>query len=353
MTRRGEVTLEEVVAHRGGDAAEARTLLDELVAQRAVDPVDTPARRYRVRLAARHPRRLPGEIWQALDVLTARGGRMSHRGRLALAARSVIVGERARFVLAASPVLLVFALAEWLLLAGAASFAGVLGFGGVVANSLTAGIFPVLLLAASRRKGDYVPGVVYRFLGHPVFTIGICGLSLVNLVVHGLVIYRDPWLRLTALGFALAVIGLAAMMLRRRVFSRRSVVELREDLREGASSVLTVTSAGRPLTAEVRLGQPTGEERLEAATVVVPVLSRLQYVGVRLPPGPARELKVWAHRVTIDGISEALPELVEVQSGTEARRFDLGLLNGQVVLPLGAGGCSVRIVLGAEGRPGA
>jgi hypothetical protein len=354
MTGRGEVSLEEVVAHRGGDAAEARTLLDELVAQGAVDPVDTPAGRYRVRLAARHPRRLPGEIWQALDVRAARGGRMGHRGRLALATRSVIAGDRARFVLAASPVLFVFALAEWLLLAGAASFAGVLGFGGVVANSLTAGVFPVLLLAAGRRKGDYVPGVVYGFLGHPVFTVGVCGLALVNLLVHGLVIYRDPWSRLAALGFALAVIGLAAMMLRRRAFGRRSVIELREDVRERAGSVLTITSAGQPLIAEVRLGQPAGEDRFEAATVAVPSPSKLQYVAVQLPVSPARELKVWAHRVTADGISETLPALVEVQCGTETRRFDLELSNGPVVLPLGSEGCWVRIVLpGAEGRPGA
>ncbi|MGH7366593.1 MAG: hypothetical protein ACREK9_09305 [Candidatus Rokuibacteriota bacterium] len=354
MTRRGEVSLEEVVAHRGGDAAGARTLLDDLVAQGVVQPLDTPADRYRIRLAARHARRVPGGIWQALEVPAAREGRPGHPGRLALAARSVIASERGRFFLAASPVLFVFALAEWLLLAGTASFAGVLGFGGVVANSLTAGIFPVLLLAASRRKGDYVPGVVYRFLGHPVFTIGICGLSLVNLFVHGLVIYRDPWSRLTALGFALAVIGLAAMMLRRRAFGRRSVVELREDLRESAASVLTVTSAGQPLIAEVRLGQPAGEERFEAATVAVPALSKLQYVVARLPACGARELKVWAHQVMIDGSSEALPVLVDVQCGTETRRFDLKLSNGQAVLPLGADGCSVRIVLpGAEGRLGA
>jgi hypothetical protein len=118
--------------------------------------------------------------------------------------------------------------------------------------------------------------------------------------------------------------------------------------------VLTITSAGQPLIAEVRLGQPAGEDRFEAATVDVPSPSKLQYIAIRLPVSPARELKVWAHRVTADGISETLPALVEVRDGTETRRFDLELSNGQVVLPLGAEGCSVRIVLpGAEGRPGA
>jgi hypothetical protein len=353
MTRRGEVSLEDVVAHCDGDTVEARALLDDLVAQGLVHPGETPAGRYRVHLAARRPRHEPGELWEALAVPAAPERRPARAGRLALAARRAITSERGRFLLAASPVLLVFALAEWLLLAGAASFAGILGFGGVVANSLTAGIFPVLLLAAGRRKGDYVPGVVYRVLGHPAFTIGICGLSLVNLVVHGLVIYRDPGARLTALGVTLAMLGLTAMILRRGTLGRRSVVELREDLREGAASVLTVTSAGRPLIAEVRLGQPAGEDRFEAATVAVPAPSKLQDVAIRLPAGPARELKVWVHRVTAEGVSEALPALIEVPGRTGTRRFDLALSSGQVVVPLDAGECAVRITLpAAEGRPG-
>src|SRR5262249_55998498 len=97
-------------------------------------------------------------------------------------------------------------LAEWLLLAKAASFAGVLGFGGVIINSLTAGIFPVLLLVASRRKGDYVPAVVYRLLGHPVVAFGVYGLFLINLFGHGLFIYSDPWSRGTAILFAVAAL---------------------------------------------------------------------------------------------------------------------------------------------------
>lgn len=345
MTRRREVDLEEVEAHCGGDAAEARRLLDGLVAQGVVQPLDGPPARYQVRPAARQARRVPAEIWQALEVPAPRDVPAGRRGRGALAVRDALAGDRGRFVVGASPVLLVFVLAEWLLLTGSASFAGVLGFGGVVANSLTAGIFPVLLLFASRRKGDYVPGVVYRFLGHPVFAIGVCGLSLANLLVHGLVIYRDPWSRLTALASGLAVLGLVARMVRGGAFGRRSVIELREDLREGATNVLAVTSAGRPLTAGVRLGHPGGEDHFEAATVALPALDKLQSVALDLPPGTARDLKIWTHRVSGDGTSEALPALVEVRDGADARRFDLALSGGQAVLPLGAGACSVLITL--------
>src|SRR5262249_60865989 len=92
--------------------------------------------------------------------------------------RGLVVSEGGRFLLSASPVLLVFMLAEWLLLAKAASFAGVLGFGGVIINSLTAGIFPVLLLVASRRKGDYVPAVGCLLLGAPGGAVGAVGVYL-------------------------------------------------------------------------------------------------------------------------------------------------------------------------------
>jgi hypothetical protein len=345
MTRRGEVSLQEVVAHHGGDEVGARTALEALVGQGLVHPPGGPTGRYRVRLAARPVRGVPGEIWRALQVPPAPATRSSRADRLALSARDTLASERGRFVLAASPVLLVFLLAEWLVLTGAASFAGVLGFGGVVANSLTAGMFPVLLLAASRRKGDRVPGVVYRGLAHPAFVVGICGLSLLNLVVHGLVIYRDPWSRLAALGCALAVLALAATMLRRGVFGMRCVVELREDLRDTGASTLTVTSVGRPLVTEIRLGRGDGEERFEAAAVPVPARDTLRYIAVSLPSGPARELKVWVHCVTADGTSETVPARAEVQCGPEVRRLDLALTGGHAVLPLGSGTCTVRITL--------
>jgi hypothetical protein len=240
-------------------------------------------------------------------------------------------------------VLLVCLIAEWLLLTRAASFAGVLGFGGVIANSLTAGIFPALLLFASRRKGDYVPRVVYRLLGQPAFTTTVCLLALANLLVHGVFIYRDPWLRGSAVGVALLVVGIVATMLRRGVFARRSVVELREDTREGATIVLSITSAGQPLNASVRIGHAAGEEIVDGALASVPPVSKLRSIVLRLPPGDARELKVWTHRVTPDGISEPLPAVVEIRGEGQMKRFDLKLSGGQVVVPLTGGGCRIEM----------
>ncbi len=341
IARRGEVGADEV-AEYFGDAAEARAALDELVAQGAVQPVPGRPARYRVHLAPRRARQVPDAIGPAREGPGA-GDRARAAGRRALSLRELLLGERARFAVSASPVLLVFVLAQWLLLTGAASFAGILGFGGVLANSLTAGIFPVLLLVASRRKGDCVPGTVYRMLGHPAFAAGICGLSVANLFGHGLFIYRQTWSRAAALGFGVAILWLTAVIVRRGAFSRRTVVEFREDLREGGASVLAVTRAGQPLPARVRLAGAAGEERFETATAALPALSKLTSATLDLPSGPARELKVWVHRVTADGASDPLPALVEVEAGGETRRFDLKLTGGQVVVPVAGGACSIRI----------
>src|SRR5438477_6739238 len=71
-----------------------------------------------------------------------------------------------RFLVATSPVVVAFLMTEWAVMTGTASFTAVLAFIGVNVVALLAGIFPVLLLIASRRKGEYVPRPVYRLLGN-------------------------------------------------------------------------------------------------------------------------------------------------------------------------------------------
>ncbi|HXJ84140.1 MAG TPA: hypothetical protein VMS64_36330 [Candidatus Methylomirabilis sp.] len=353
MTRQGDVSLEQAVAYRGGDAGGTRAMLDELVARDVVDSVGTEAiRRYRIHFAARRARQVPGEIWPGLASPSTQGHGRHRRAPdpMALRARSLLASEGGRFLISTSPVFLVFAIAEWLLLAHAASFAGVLGFGGVIVNSLTAGIFPVLLLLASRRKGDYVPAVVYRLLGHPGFAAAIYLLFLANMLLHGLFIYRDLWSRGLALLMAVVVIGVTVTMLRRRVFGWRSVIELREDMRADGQSVLAVTSGGRPLIADIRIGREEGEDEHRTATLTVPALSTLRYATLCLPPIAVRQLKVWVHRITADGASEGLPAVVELHSTGEVRRFDLKLANGQTVFPVSGDGCRVQITFETDGR---
>ena len=118
---------------------------------------------------------------------------------------------------------------EWMLLAGKGSFAEPLGFLGVIVISLLGGVFPMLLLVAGRRKGEIVPGVVYRALGHPVLTTGIYLLYLAVLFLHGLAIWENPMERVAAVAVGVMMLGVTIRLVRRGTFGPRGAVTLQED----------------------------------------------------------------------------------------------------------------------------
>jgi hypothetical protein len=245
--------------------------------------------------------------------------------------------------LALGPVVLVFLVTEWLLLHGDASFAGPLSFIGVVTVSVLAGIYPILLLVASRRKGAYSPGLVFRLLGSPPVAATIYLLFLANLVVHGLIIWHDPLERLSALLVAVLVVGVTVVAIRSGAFAPRVVVELREDPDAPAGAVFAVTASGRPLAIAVTLGYTDAEQRRQSAHDDVPALATLRYATFELPAHVARQLEVWAHRVSASGESTALPAVAQVQDGAQPQRYDVRLSGGRLIVPLSGGACSLRI----------
>jgi amino acid permease len=140
------------------------------------------------------------------------------RERLPANPRRRLLGERGRFLLSALPVLLVFLLAEWTLLIGKGTFAAPLSFLGVIVISLLGGMFPVLLLLASRCKGGIVSCALGRVLGRPALTTGLYLLYLAGLFLHGLVIWENPVQRVAALAVGVVMLGLTTALLRRGTF---------------------------------------------------------------------------------------------------------------------------------------
>jgi len=248
-----------------------------------------------------------------------------------------------RFFLSISPLVLVFLLTEWLFLTGTQSFTSVLAFAGVLGNSLVGGIFPVLLLVSSRRKGELVPSVVFQILNHPFCSVGIYSLFLAILLFHGLFIWENPVARISALCIALLSLGATVVMKLYGAFTSRVVVELREEQRQGGRSVFSITAGGRPKIAEVRLGYAEGEQYHQAAAIEIPSLEALRYATFRLPTKREEELRVWAHRSNASGDSKTLPALVEVESGNKNMQFDLKLSGGRVLLPLIGDVCWLKL----------
>lgn len=337
------MSLAEVVAHIGQDERVAHTMLEALMEQGFVRGIEVRDEiHYRSQLALRRGRRLPDEIWRALGEEVA-GSRLKAEGsQPSIFSR---LGERGRFYLSASPLVMIFLLVEWLFLTGRESFPGPISLLGTIVVSLIAGIFPVLLLVSSRRKGEFVPGVVYRSMGHPLLIMAIYFLFLASIFLHGLVIWQGPTERVGALFVGVSMLGMTIAMSRRGAFAPRVVVELREDLSEEGRSVFAITAGGQPVTADVRLIYPEDERCLQASTGEIPAFSSLRRATFQLPVTLAKELKVWAHTVASDGSSKGLPALLEVHCDDQAKQFDLKLAGGQALLPLTSEPCWLDITL--------
>jgi amino acid permease len=352
IARCGEVSLAEIARHTGGDTERARALVASLVECGVVTETQrTGEPRYAARAATRRGSRLPTEIWQALAApeVAEPHTRTPQPTRWRAQRLPVLLGVRGRFAIATTPVAAAFLAAEWMALTDSGSFAGVLNFVGVLVVSLLAGIFPVLLLLSSRRRGEHVPAAVYRWFGNGLLLGGIYLLFVASLFLHGLLIWDNRFKQVAALLAGAAIVAMTLTIARRGAFTPRVNVELRaED--GGETATFAVTAAGRPAESDVRLQYPGSERRLRAATGEVPAFRTLRRAifngrDAGADAAATRELKVWAHIVTTEQDSEPLPADVEVNLGGRTRQLDLELSRGLLLLPLTHASWEVDITL--------
>src|SRR6266568_8404384 len=163
LAGREQASVEEVADVLEQSEQATQTVLNRLVEQGVLlETREHGQAWYHVHFAARRRRQATRAIWQALDD----AGKVATRKRDAVQrmqkgigirrlgrVKELVQGEYARSWLGLSPLLLIFLGVEWLLVHKLESFSQVLSFVGVVAVAVTAGVFPVLLLLASRRKG--------------------------------------------------------------------------------------------------------------------------------------------------------------------------------------------------------
>jgi amino acid permease len=245
-------------------------------------------------------------------------------------------GKRRRFLLSIAPLFLALLLTEWFILTGAQSFAGLLSFTGVLTLSLNAGIFPVLLLVASRRKGERVPGNYWRWLANPLVVGPIYLLFLANLFIHGFIVWQGPIERSAAILTGLAVVIGTVVMRRKGAFAPRIVVEVRKETadadKEKKEAFYAVYLNGQPLSTQVILGYANGKVRGQAEGRELPSLEKLRSLRFRLSAANARELKVWLHNITPEGTSENFAARLKLEQNGEVQEIEAG--SGQLILPL-------------------
>ncbi len=207
--------------------------------------------------------------------------------------------RRWRLAVGLAPAAAVFLVLELLLATGNDWFAGPIGIIGVLAVPLVGGIFPMLMVAAARRKGEYVPGRVIGIIGHPLVVIAICALFEVGVLAHAIVIWDGPAERIAALAVAALMAVVIVRIFATGGFRRRATVEIRhEAVRRRV--VLAVTAGGSILVAPHALPAPADWGAGGAD------------VEIDLPAGPARDLRVWAHDVLADGWSAIRQTRAEV-----------------------------------------
>jgi hypothetical protein len=336
LARTGEATAGDLAAHLGTGKDEARRLARRLVAEGlAVESSGDGEPRFSARLARRRGSR--GTTWEPLLDAPPRSAAVRTESRW----RDVAFGRTGRFLLSAAPVVAIFAVSEWLLATGTASFTELIAFAGEIALTLIGGVFPVLLLVASRRRGAYVSHGLHRVLTHPVLLLVVYTVFLLSLVLHGVVIWHEPLERVAALGGAVAMVVLPLYLLRAGAFDRRLTVELRDDERAGTAS-LGAVSGGSPAAGEVLL-EYDGAGPVPARLGPLLEIERLRRAVVRTTSGAAAELKVWAHRVTPEGESEPLPARARVGP----LESDLALSRGEALFSLD-GDVEVEIFLGSR-----
>lgn len=242
-------------------------------------------------------------------------------------------GRITRFLLSSTPVLITFVLAEYLALNNITSFANLLGIVGALTLPVLAGALPVLCLLATRRKGDFVPAVVYRWLGHPLIAAVIYALFVGSIFLYGLLIWQDWPLRLLAVLMGILVLAATVMMLRRGLLSPRLVLGLHDDQSLHGRGAFHLAYAGEPLAAplELRYGNAAPPVAVSGSAPLVD-FAHLRALCLPLPDLPWASLKVWARRTTPELAVVNLPAVLVVAGAAEAKTYSLESAGGQVLL---------------------
>jgi amino acid permease len=348
VMRHSSVNAKDAADFLGWQRDEAAALLQEYAELGLLSGADHAGEiRYHARLGTRRANGLPAEVWEALTAAATPAApreRVDAReaGPASRPGFGLRLGARGRFLLALAPTAAIFLSVEWLFFSGQESFSKPLAYVGVIGVSILGGIFPLLMLHASRRRGERTPGVAYRIVGHPLTLAGIYALFLAALLIHGTVIWQNPLAQGAALLAAAIVVVFTIASVRRRAFTPRAVLEIRQPAEPGAAVAISVVDCGRNTPAEIRC--TTRDGRDNAGHVgPLPAFGDVQAAIIRVPAARSRQLKIWVHRITSDNDSEGLPATLEVESSGDTRRFELRSGGHPITVPLTGSAFTVTV----------
>ena len=86
-----------------------------------------------------------------------------------------------------APTFVVLVILEVVVLLGVDDFVGSVAFAGTLTVPFLTGVFPLLLIAAARRRGEYVPGLVIGLFGRPAVIAGLLAMFVVVVGLHAFI----------------------------------------------------------------------------------------------------------------------------------------------------------------------
>lgn len=235
--------------------------------------------------------------------------------------KSLWAKPRARFLISIVPMVGVLLLAEWLAFSGTTSFASLLGIVSAFALPLLSGVFPILLLAATRRKGEFIPRGAPRFLGNPILLTVMYFLFVALIFGYGIFIFQDTLARILILAVGVVTLAVTFVMLRRGAFAARLVVLVQTDELGARASNLQIVENGRAARAAVELEYATRTEKFHATHHGFS-WRELRALHVRLDAPHARSVKLWGMCFTKDGARQGIAARVEKQNGARTENFE-------------------------------
>jgi hypothetical protein len=177
---------------------------------------------------------------------------------------------------------------------------GLLGLVGALVVPLLGGVFPMLIVVASRRRGELLPARVIGWVGTPIVAIAVGLVYLGIVAAHGLVIFSSPLERAAAFAVVGAIVAVTALSIRNGALRPRAVVEVSVDEAATGRGSFSVLADGRPASVAVTIEGGRGPARsIEAAAGDIGQIGELRSITFAFPR-LASELKLWLHGVTAD-----------------------------------------------------
>ncbi len=273
------------------------------------------------------------------------GGRSA---RPRLRALRLVGSRKMATVMALVPIFLIFAYVQWSFLTEQESFIKPLELLGVLVTPLLAGLMPVLILIASRRRGRAIGRAKLPWLlANPIVMVFIALFSFAGIVSHALFIWEDPIKQAVAIFAAVVMLIFVVDVIRKNAFVPQWLIELRHFPEESDRAEVAVACNGKAVPVELTCRLADGTERKTSSDNPLTAFSTYRSLSFTLPERQASNLEVAAHKVSADFEAEAIAgELIGHREGTQQQvvALDQTLGRTRVYMPKGNLGWQLRLL---------